>query len=142
MKPALAVLLTLILSAARAPLPPSQKEAAITFPVAGSWTGTYKYDPAVSPNQKPQYFSFVIRPDGKMMVKSKESATGYSGYGTWTLKDNTLRCTYTYTTSVLGIPLDQTATATFSPTGTLRSGIWFNNNNPNTKGTFLMDKVK
>jgi hypothetical protein len=130
------------LSTAWAPLPLSGTAANITFPVAGSWTGTYKYDPTVSANQRPQYFSFVIKPGGKMMVKSKESADRYSGFGTWVLKGNKLRCSYTYTTSVLGVPLAQTAIATFSPTGTLRSGVWFNDNNPAMKGTFIMDKVK
>ena len=140
MKPTFLLLVVFILLVAWSPGPSLGTDAKITFPVAGSWAGTYKYDPTVSANQKPQYFSFVIKPDGKMMVKSKETAERYSGFGTWVLKGNKLRCNYTYTTSVLGVPLAQTAVATFSPAGTLRSGIWFNDNNPAMKGTFLMDK--
>ena len=48
-----------------------------SYPIEGLWIGTYKYDPGVSPNQNPQYFSFVIKPGGSLILESKDGGTDY-----------------------------------------------------------------
>jgi|SRR5688572_28109592 len=118
-----------------------EPEAPNTYPIEGLWIGTYKYDPGVSPNQNLQYFSFVIKPGGSLIVESKDGNVDYFARGTWTLNGTTLTCTYTYPTSVNNVPLTQTATATYETSGKLVNGKWNNTSNVNEKGTFTMNRV-
>jgi hypothetical protein len=113
----------------------------VTYGVEGLWIGTYKYDPGVSPNQNPQYFSFVVKPGGELLAESKEGTNRYFAVGTWTLNGTTLQANYTYPTSPGGGVLAQTATANFDNSGKLTSGVWFNTATPTTRGTFTMDRV-
>jgi hypothetical protein len=109
--------------------------------VEGLWIGTYTYDPVTSPNRKAQYFSFIIKPDGALLVESKDNGVDYFAKGNWTIEGNNLRFNYVYTNSVFSVPLSQTANATFVKTGTLESGRWSNVSNKNEKGTFTMKRV-
>ena len=113
----------------------------VTYGVEGLWIGSYKYDPRVCFNQNPQYFSFVIKPGGELLVESKEGASRYFAVGTWTLSGTTLQCNYTYPASPGGGTLAQTATATFNTNGTLTAGVWFNTATPATRGTFTMNRI-
>ena len=118
-----------------------KEETDPTYPIEGLWIGTYKYDPGVSPNQNSQYFSFVIKPGGSLIVESQDGAASYFARGSWTLSGTTLTCNYTFTTSVNSVPLSQTATATYEKSGKLVSGKWNNTSNVNEKGTFSLDRV-
>src|SRR5688500_11614143 len=70
-----------------------------SYPVEGLWIGTYTYDPETSTNQKPQYFSFVIKPDGGLLVESKDAGVDYFEKGNWTISGNTIHFNYVYTNS-------------------------------------------
>jgi len=113
----------------------------LTYPIEGLWIGTFKYDQGVSPNQNPQYFSFVIKPEGELIVESKDDGIKYFATGTWTLTNSTLQCSYVYSTSVLAVPLSQMATATFQNSGKLTTGKWHNQSNVNEKGTFTLNRI-
>ena len=118
------------------PDPPKQ-----TYPIEGLWIGTFKYDPGVSPNQNPQYFSFIIKPGGDLIVESIDAGVKYFARGSWSLNGTTLQCNYVYTNSVMGTTLAQTATSTYDNSGKLVSGKWNNVSNVNEKGTFSMDRI-
>ena len=112
-----------------------------TYPIEGLWIGTYKYDPVTSPNKEAQYFSFIIKPGGSLLVESHDDDADYFAKGNWTLTDNTIQFNYVYTSSVFGVPLSQSASATFKKSGKLESGKWNNVSNVNEKGTFSMERV-
>jgi hypothetical protein len=109
-----------------------------TYPIQGLWIGTYLS--TQSPAQAAQYFSFVIKPDGTMLVESIGAAQKYYSAGTWTLTGTSFSAVYTSFSYPAGNgPFTQTATATFVNTGNLNSGAW--SNNPTSSGTFTMTRV-
>ena len=112
-----------------------------SYPIEGLWIGTYKYDARTSSNRQAQYFSFIIKPGGSLLVESHDDEVDYFAKGSWTLTDNTIHFNYVYTSSVFGIPLSQSASATFKKSGKLESGKWNNVSNANEKGTFTMERV-
>lgn len=119
-----------------------------TYPIQGLWIGTYSYNPGTSGVQTPQYLSFIIKPNGALIVETTDAGNNYMATGTWTMVGTTLECKYIYTNSALGVQLRQMATATFSNSGSLTNGTWTNTNStwqpvsdPNQKGTFSMQRV-
>ena len=119
-----------------------------TYPVEGLWIGTFSYTPGTSTSQTPQYFSFIIKPQGSLIVESQDAGRNFTATGTWTLSGNTLNCRYTYPTSVPGTQVNQAATASFDNSGKLSSGIWYNTNanwektsDLNQQGTFSMNRI-
>ena len=109
--------------------------------ILGLWIGTYTVDQL--PNDPPRYFSFIIKPDGTMIVESKPLGTNsFFGSGTWTLNNNTLSCTYIYPSTVQGYPVSQSANATYDKTALkLTSGVWTDSGAPSGTGKFTMSKV-
>lgn len=100
-----------------------------TYPIEGLWIGTYTVDNL--PSQGSLYYSFIIKPNGEVLTEGKggDGVTYYAA-GTWELTDNTFTATYT-SINFKGLPVQQSATATFSNTGTLTNGTWEDINNPN-----------
>ncbi len=139
--PVFAVVLffSLFLSCRKDPAP----TPATTYPVQGLWIGTYLSDqyPALAP----QYYSFIIKPDGTMVCEARTEANANQNLskGTWTLTGNAFSCTYT---NIWGsgpasyIGLSQSANATFDNTGKLTSGT-FRNVTTTGSGTFTMTRV-
>jgi hypothetical protein len=118
------------------------------YPIEGLWIGTYYYTPGTTAPQTQQYFSFIIKPQGALIVESQDAGINYTATGTWTLTGNTLNCRYTYSTSVLGTRLNQSATASFDNSGELSNGVWNNTNvnwekisDKNQQGTFILHRV-
>jgi hypothetical protein len=112
-----------------------------SYRIEGLWTGTFSYDPGVSTTTTPQYFSFIIKPGGSLLVESVDNGNKFYASGTWTLNGNTLVTNYTYFGTPNGSQLSQTATATWDNSGTLTAGKWNNTGNVNQKGTFTMTRV-
>lgn len=118
-----------------------QKECpAPVYPITGVWIGTYTAD--LLPNDPPQYFSFIIKPNGELTVESHPQGKYYYGTGTWTLSGNILNCTYLYPTAPQGYSVNQTASAVYDSTsGKLSAGTWQNVGAPNGTGKFTMSRV-
>jgi hypothetical protein len=112
-----------------------------SYRIEGLWTGTFSYDPGVSTITTPQYFSFVIKPGGSLLVESTDNGTKYYATGTWTLNGNAFTCSYTYFGTPNGSQLSQNASATWDNSGTLTAGKWNNTSNTNQKGSFTMTRV-
>jgi hypothetical protein len=114
-----------------------------TYQVAGLWIGTYTVTQL--PQAPPAFYSFSIKPDGKILVEGvgANGKTYYSA-GTWALNGTT------FTTTYLSINYDggggqvtQSATTTFNNAGTM-SGTWTDTNNPNggsLSGTVTLSRV-
>jgi len=111
-----------------------------TTSIEGLWVGTYTVDGQSALGA--QYYSFIIKPDGKMIVDSKWANQQHLSIGTWTLNGNTLSCSFT---CVFGISSNvgvvETSTATYDNTGKLTSGIWKNIPPLSGSGTFTLTKV-
>lgn len=114
-----------------------------TYPIQGLWIGTYLSDqyPALAP----QYYSFIIKPDGTMICEARTEANANQNLskGTWTLTGTAFSCTYTNiwgSGSPSYIGLSQSANATFDNTGKLTSGTFRNTTTTGT-GTFIMTRV-
>ena len=105
--------------------------------INGLWVGTYTDDGA--PQQGSQFFSFAIYPDQTLIVESRPQNTQLFASGTWTLIKDTLRCNYTYFSSIQGGTVYQTAMAVYDSTNSkLSSGIW---SDVYGTGKFTMNKV-
>ena len=94
-----------------------------THTVTGLWIGTYTTDQF--PERAPLYYSFIIKPDGKLLTEGKVfGGETYYSRGTWTLSADTLKCTYT-TINFPNVTVTQSARFVYnSSTGTLTSGTW------------------
>ncbi len=121
-----------------------------TYSIEGLWIGSYNYasTSGTHTTQVPQYFSFIIKPEGSLIVESQDAGVSYMATGTWTLSGDTLNCKYIYPTSVVGTQLYQVATSTFEKSGKLSNGVWYNTYSsweqipdPNQQGTFTMERV-
>lgn len=100
-----------------------------TYPIAGLWIGTYKTDQVA---HDPLYFSFVINPDGTLIVKSKGAPPAQPtiyGTGTWTLTGNVF--SFAFSTINYSSVVSQKGTLTFSNTGVLSGGTWQNTSSDN-----------
>jgi len=119
-----------------------------SYPLEGLWIGTFKYAPGTGTIQTPQYFSFIIKPDGSLIVESKDSGISYAATGYWKLAENILTCKYAYSSSVNNVALHQIATASYHNSGELSGGEWHNTDSdwnpttdPNQTGTFVMHRI-
>jgi hypothetical protein len=86
------------------------------------WTGTYLTDQV---SHQPTFFSFVVYPDGSLLIKSKGVPPAHDityAQGSWVLTGNTF--TYTDTTVNYSITLIQSGKLTFSNSGTMTGGTW------------------
>jgi hypothetical protein len=111
----------------------------VTYPIQGLWIGTYQVNGM--PGLGSQYYSFIIKPDGTILVESEGASAKYYSRGTWTLSGTTLNTTVTSFSYPAGNrPTTQTGTATFSNTGTLTGGVWSNTGTSLT-GTFTLTRV-
>lgn len=110
------------------------------YPIEGLWVGTYKFDPHIIGNE--DYFSFVIKPDGKLIVDTKVSGQQRLALGSWTLSGTTLTCSFTYMYApAADMGAIQTATATWEKTGKL-SGRWTYTSPANgLAGPFTLERI-
>ncbi len=107
----------------------------------GLWTGSYTITAA--PEAGSSYFSFVIKPDGTLLVDSKFENKQHLAVGTWQLNGKTLTCTYSYVygQSSSGTSTVQQATATWDEAGKLIDGTWQNTTPNNQSGTFSLARI-
>ncbi len=106
--------------------------------IYGLWIGTYTMNAPTTNTDN--YFSFMIKPDGKMIVESKFSKKQNIAIGSWTLKGKVFSCTYEYVYPSTGTT--QNATATLDTLGKLNLGKWHNVIPQNgANGTFLLMKA-
>jgi hypothetical protein len=118
------------------PKPPESKKT-----IEGLWIGSYTVDG--DPQQAPSYFSFIIKPEGKLVVESHPQGVQHFATGTWILNADTLRCTYVYLTTQQGYKVEQTATAIYNrPDDRLTSGTWKNIGAPGGTGKFTMKEIQ
>jgi hypothetical protein len=111
-----------------------------TFPLAGLWTGTYTVNE--QPGVGEQYFSFIIKPDGSIIVETKGAGQQHLSIGTWTLSDSTLNCSFI---SIYGLTnnvgVNQSATAVWDKTGKLNSGTWQSSPTSLGTGKFTLTRI-
>lgn len=111
------------------------------YPIEGLWIGTYTVNGNTPAGQ--QYFSLVIKPDGKMISDTKSSGNQNQNLclGTWTLSGTSFTSTYT---SVYGeaqnLGINQKCTGVWDSIGKL-TGTWQNLSADNTTGTFTVTRV-
>ena len=113
----------------------------VTYNVPGLYMGTYTVDQV--PAQGSLAYSFVIQPDATMITEGKagNGATYYSA-GTWTLSQDTLRCTYS-TINFPSVTVTQSAKFYFNKNdGSLTSGTWKDVTNGTNSGTYTMSRVQ
>jgi hypothetical protein len=107
--------------------------------IKGLWIGTYTTD--THPDLGEQYFSLIIKPDGTMIADTKGDAQQHLAPGTWTLKADTLTCTFTCVYGIASnIGITETAVAVWDKTTKLH-GIWKNSPTPIGSGTITLTKV-
>ena len=111
----------------------------ISSTIEGLWIGTYTSDSA--PQEGSKYFSFIIKPGGKLIVESHPQDVQIFAYGTWTLNGNILSCDYTYPNPIQGFPIRQTATANYDQNGKLTSGVWTSIGISGSTGKFSLNEV-
>lgn len=100
-----------------------------TYQVAGLWIGTYTVTQL--PQQQPLYYSFSIKPDGRVLTEGVGAdGNRYYSTGTWTLNGNLFTATYT-SINYSGAPVTQSATLTYQNSGTMTNGTWTDVVNPN-----------
>jgi hypothetical protein len=105
--------------------------------IHGLWIGTYLVN---NLNQPEQYFSYIIKPDGTILVESKSPGKSYLAKGTWKLEGKNFSAEYTYLVCPEdAVGVSQTATATYDPKGKLKNGTWEDQYNT---GTFKMEEVE
>lgn len=109
--------------------------------IIGLWIGSYSVD--LLPNEAPRYYSFVLKPDHKIIVEGEPlDDQWHYAFGSWNLLDSILTADFTYSTTVQGFPVRQTISATFDKeAGKLKNGIWVNQGAPAGAGKFNMLKV-
>lgn len=107
----------------------SKEKVDPTFQIAGLWIGTYTV--TTMPQLQPLYYSFSIKPDGKLITEGV-GANGVTYYskGTWILNGDLFTATYT-SINYPGSPVTQSATLTYHNSGTLTNGTWTDVINPN-----------
>ncbi|HEY5393494.1 MAG TPA: hypothetical protein VIJ57_15325 [Hanamia sp.] len=114
-----------------------------SYSIEGLWIGTYTDDQ--NSKSGAQYFSFVIKPDGTMIVDSKVDGQQYLAVGNWALNGSGFTASYTYvygSTSATNVGTSQSVTATWNNKEKISSGIWKNVIPSNGEtGTFTMTKT-
>ncbi|MDB5199926.1 MAG: hypothetical protein JWO92_1889 [Chitinophagaceae bacterium] len=126
------ILSLLIISCKKDPVTP-------TYPIQGLWIGTYQV--TGQPGLGNQYLSYIIKPDGTILVESEGAGAKYYSRGIWTLSGTTFTSTYTSFSYPAGVSsATQTSTATFSNSGNLTGGTWANTGTA-VSGTFTLTRV-
>lgn len=108
--------------------------------IKGLWAGSYTVDDQAGWGE--QYFSLIIKPDGTMITDSKGAGQQHLAPGTWTLKNDTLKCDFTCVygiSSNVGIE-EKTVAVVDKATGKL-VGKWKNAASPVDSGKFILTKV-
>ena len=115
------------------------------YPIEGLWIGTFSFTEGAT-SFPAQYFSYIIKPDGKMIVELHHEGVTYFATGTWTLTGDSLLCRYTFPVSNIGPNLKQISSSAFDKSGKL-TGTWSNANNSwqavaddNQKGSFSLSR--
>ena len=117
----------------------AEAQTPATYSIEGLWIGTYTVDG--QPGLGQQYYSFIIKPDGTIIADGKATNQQNLAIGTWSLSGNNFSCSFTCVYGVPNVGVGESATASWSNTGELTSGIW-NNIAPATgSGTFVMTRV-
>jgi hypothetical protein len=107
--------------------------------IKGLWIGAYTT--GTHPDLGEQYFSLIIKPDGTMIADTKGEAQQHLAPGTWTLKGDTLTCTFTCVYGIASnIGITETAVAVWDKTTKLH-GIWKNSPTPIGSGIITLTKV-
>jgi hypothetical protein len=110
--------------------------------VPGLWIGTYTVDQL--PSQAPLYYSFIFKPDSKLLTESKggDGVTYYT-QGTWVLNGSDITCTYT-SINFPNANITQSAKLTFAPANdSLSAGTWKDLSGGTNTGKFqAMKKIK
>lgn len=116
-------------------------ETTATFEVPGIYMGTYTVDQV--PAQGSLFYSFIIQPDATMITEGKGSnGSTYYSAGTWTLAQDTLRCTFS-SVNFPGVTVTQSAKFYFNKNdGALSSGTWKDVVNGTFSGTYSMVRVQ
>jgi hypothetical protein len=108
-----------------------------TYPLQGLWTGTS----LAAGSTGTIYYSFIIKPDGTMIVDSKPGTVQHISIGTWTQSGTTVSYSYTCIYGSSGsIGLIQSGTGTWDNTGKL-SGTWQNVNGVTANGTLTLTRI-
>lgn len=107
--------------------------------IQGLWIGTYTVDGQSSLGE--QYFSFIIKPDGIMVVETKWSTQQHLSNGTWSLNGTTLSCSFTCVYGISSnIGVTEVTTATWDNASKL-TGTWRNAAPLTGSGTIKLTKV-
>jgi len=108
--------------------------------IHGLWIGTY--DVKDQPGLGLQYFSLIIKPDGTMITDSQGANQQHLAPGTWTLKSDTLKCSFT---CVYGIPynigINEVTVAVWDKKNGKLTGMWKNSAAPIDSGKIVLSKV-
>jgi hypothetical protein len=109
--------------------------------IQGLWIGTYATN-GQSTNTN-TYYSFIIKPDGGLLVETRFLNQQELAIGTWTLSGKVFSCSFTYVYAAAGhVGTAQSATANWDDSGKLASGTWMNTSPSNgVTGTFSLTKV-
>jgi hypothetical protein len=113
----------------------------VIYTAPGLYMGTYTVDQV--PAQGSLFYSFIIQPDATMVTEGRggNGATYYSA-GTWTLTQDTLRCTFS-TINFPSVTVTQSAKFYFNKNdGSLTSGTWKDVTNGTNSGTYIMTRVQ
>ena len=110
-----------------------------TFPIEGLWIGNYTVNGEAGLGQ--QYYSFVIKPDGKMIADTKGANQQHLSIGNWTLNGTTLTTNHTCVYGIsFNVGVVQTTTATWANTGKI-IGTWSHVAPASGSGTFTLTRV-
>lgn len=113
--------------------------SSISNSLLGLWIGTYLYDQR--PENPPEYFSFLIKPDHTILVTSKGAGEKYYAKGLWKLTKGQFVTTYTTYRFPNGEqPRTQTSVAVLKHRGLL-TGKWRTAISVLATGTFTLKKI-
>ena len=111
-----------------------------TSTIHGLWVGTY--DVSDQPGLGLQYFSLIIKPDGTMITDSQGAAQQHLAPGTWTMKGDTLKCSFT---CVYGVPynigINEVTVAVWDKKNSKLTGTLKNSAAPIDSGKIVLSKV-
>lgn len=117
------------------------QQAAASTNIQGLWVGTYSINGQTGLGM--QFYAFTIKPDGTMVNESNYTGQQHFSVGPWSLKGDTLTCTYT---TVYGYPqhigITEIGTAFFNRTNNTLVGTWRNVPPLAGSGPFILTKVE
>lgn len=108
--------------------------------VLGLWIGTYTVDG--QPKLGKQYFSFILKPGGMLIVDTKFGKQQYLSTGTWSLDNTTLNCNFTCVYGeASSIGVTESSTAEWDNADNL-TGTWKNYPPLTGSGNITLTRVK